>query len=103
MAHIDFMGVPGLARWEHLVRDRSVRMRGEPGKKRSSTVLYRGPKDHINIRILHSGSKAQEREIPETMVSSILVLMCPFGRRLQGGRLGACFKDERQPSGIMVI
>ena len=27
----------------------------------------RGPKDHIKIRILHSGSTAQEKRIPEIM------------------------------------
>ena len=38
-------------------------------------VIDRGPKDHINVRILHSGSKAQYKGIPEIMVSRILMFM----------------------------
>ena len=41
------------------------------------TPRCRGPKDHINIRISHSGSKARERGIPEIMVR-ILMFLC-FG------------------------
>ena len=37
--------------------------------------IHRGPKDHRTARILHSGSKAQTKGIPETMVCSILVLI----------------------------
>ena len=32
----------------------------------------RGPKDHIDTRILHSGSKARDEGIPETMLSGML-------------------------------
>ena len=35
----------------------------------------RGLKDHISIRMLHSGSKPKTRRIPETMVCRILVIM----------------------------
>ena len=41
--------------------------------------LDSGPKDHINIRISHSSSKAQLRGIPETMVCRILMSMWSGG------------------------
>ena len=36
----------------------------------------RGSKDHITMRILHSGSKAQDKKVPETMVWR--VFMCTW-------------------------
>ena len=39
----------------------------------------RGPKDHINMRVLHSGSKAKDQQIPETMICRILGIMWFFG------------------------
>ena len=36
-------------------------------------------KDHINRRILHSGSKAQKRGIPEIRVCRIVMFMRSFG------------------------
>ena len=39
--------------------------------RENKSALYRGPKDHINIRILQSGSKAQYKGIPETMLCSL--------------------------------
>ena len=40
-----------------------------------------GPKDHLNRRILHSDSKAQDKGIPETTVCRMLVFKGPFGPR----------------------
>ena len=42
----------------------------------------RGPKDQLNMRILHSGSKTQDTGIPETMVRRTLMLMCFFGPKV---------------------
>ena len=41
--------------------------------------VNRSRKDHLNIRILHSGSKAQDKEIPETVVCRILMFKWSFG------------------------
>ena len=53
-----------------------------------------GPKGHINIRISHSGSKAQYEGIPEIMVCRILVFMWSLGPQvmtcLPGGRCKDC-------------
>ena len=38
-----------------------------------------GPKDHVNMRISHSGSRAYTRGRAEIMVGRILVFMCSFG------------------------
>ena len=42
-------------------------------------VSFRGPKDHINIRISHSGSEAHYEGIPEIQSYRILRFMWPFG------------------------
>ena len=42
-------------------------------------VVYWGPRDHINIRISHSGSKAQFKGIPETLFWRILMFIWSFG------------------------
>ena len=45
---------------------------------RPKSHYLRGPRDHINIRILHSGFKAQDKGIRETMVPRILTFMWSF-------------------------
>ena len=49
-------------------------------------LLLWGPKDHINMRILHAGSIAQDNGTPEAMVYRILMFMWPFGSLLLGLR-----------------
>ena len=39
----------------------------------------RGPTDHMNLRILHSGSMAQTKGIPGFIVCQILMFMWSFG------------------------
>ena len=41
--------------------------------------MYSGPKDHLHIRILHSGANAQDKGIHETMVCRIRMLSWPIG------------------------
>ena len=41
--------------------------------------LFRGTRDHVKRRILHLGSQAPERGIPEVMVCRILIFTWPFG------------------------
>ena len=53
-------------------------MRAVPAFSVGASLLG-GPKDHINIRISHSGSRAQDRGIPEIMVGRILMFMWSFG------------------------
>ena len=71
---------------------RQIRWTGwlEPDEER------KGPKDHTSIRILHSGSKAQERRTPETMACTfrILVFMWSFGARERGH---LTFLEARSP------
>ena len=38
-----------------------------------------GPKGHINMSILHSGPKAQDKGIPPNLASRILMFMWSFG------------------------
>ena len=47
--------------------------------------MSRDPKDHINTRILHSGSKDQYKGIPDTMVGRILMFMWSFGALVSFG------------------
>ena len=47
-------------------------------------LFNRGPKDHINRRILHSGlPRPSIRGIPEIMVDRILMFLWPFGALLK--------------------
>ena len=52
----------------------------------SLVVASRSHTDHINLRILHSGSGAMTRWIPETMVCRILASMWSFGSFILAGR-----------------
>ena len=51
-----------------------------PGCLSRCRVIYKGPKDHINIRISHSGPKAQDKgDSRHHGIRGILVFMWSFG------------------------
>ena len=52
-----YLGGPGTRSESN--RKYSVSLARHPGERRRSTEEARAPKDHINARILHSGSKAR--------------------------------------------
>ena len=51
-------------------------------------VKYSMAHDDTNIGILHSGSKAQDRGIPETMAYRILMFMWSLEPRVEGWQQG---------------
>ena len=55
-------------------------------------TIIRGPKGHIDIRISHSGSKAQYKGISEIMVARILCLCGLLGPNNIGTSGSSCSK-----------